>query len=52
MHGRRRFLAGALAALASGRALAREAATAPGFAADFDALWRAIDDRYAYLESR
>jgi len=52
VRGRRRFLAGALAALASGRALAREAASAPGFAADFDALWRAIDDRYAYLESR
>ncbi|NJD88700.1 MAG: hypothetical protein FIB05_11905 [Betaproteobacteria bacterium] len=49
---RRRFLAGALAALASGRALAREAATAPGFAADFDALWRAIDGEYAYLERR
>jgi carboxyl-terminal processing protease len=50
MHGRRRFLRDALAVLAAGPALGRAAPASTGGAADFDALWRAIDEGYAYLE--
>ena len=50
MHARRRFLRGALAVLAAGPALAKAAAAPARLVADFDALWRAIDEGYAYLE--
>jgi len=51
MHTRRRFLRDGLAVLAAGPALAKAApAASPGGAADFDALWRAIDQGYAYLD--
>ena len=50
MHARRRFLRGALAVLAAGPALAKPAAAPGRPVADFDALWRAIDEGYAYLE--
>lgn len=52
MHGRRRFLRHALAAIVAGSPLAR---AAPASASarntdDFDALWKAIDEGYAYLD--
>ena len=50
MHARRRFLRDALAVLAAGPALARSAPAPGRLVADFDALWRAIDEGYAYLE--
>ena len=49
---RRRFLGGALALLVAGRAAAKDAPATSPFAADFEALWRAIDADYAYLERR
>lgn len=50
MHGRRRFFRDTLAVLAAGPAIARAARAAARPGADFDALWRAIDEGYAYLE--
>ncbi len=50
MHARRRFLRDALAVLATGPSLALAARAPSPFAADFDALWQAIDRDYAYLE--
>lgn len=50
MHARRRFLRGALAVLAAGPVLAKAAAAPGRLVADFDALWRAIDEGYAYLD--
>lgn len=52
MTSRRRFLAQALAAALAGPALARAADPAHRPAQDFDALWHAIDEGYAYLEDR
>jgi len=53
MRDRRRFLRRAFATLAAAPALAR-AATSPAagpYGADFDVLWRAIDEGYAYLDA-
>ncbi len=50
LSGRRRFLRDALALAAAAPALARPSAAPARAASDFDALWRAIDERYAYLE--
>jgi C-terminal processing protease CtpA/Prc len=50
VHGRRRFLGAALATLASGSSLVHAAPDTGRHARDFDAFWRAIDERYAYLE--
>lgn len=50
MHARRRFLRDALAVLATGPGLAQAARAPSPFAADFDALWQAIERDYAYLE--
>ncbi|MBL0143548.1 MAG: hypothetical protein IPP91_15910 [Betaproteobacteria bacterium] len=50
MHGRRRFLGAALATLASGSSLVHSAPQAGRPVRDFDALWREIDEKYAYLE--
>lgn len=47
--GRRRFLRGATGTLLATPWIARAAAT-PGPADDFDALWRAIDEGYAFLD--
>lgn len=51
-HSRRRFLAGGLALLAAGGAVAKPATPPPDGSKDFDALWRAIDGDYAYLDRR
>lgn len=48
MSARRRFLRGALAAVLAGPAFARAAPVRA--AADFDVLWRAIDENHPYLE--
>lgn len=50
MHARRRFLRQALAVLAAGPALASATTAARRNTRDFDALWHAIDEAYAYLE--
>ena len=50
MHGRRRFLRDALAVLAAGPALSIAAPVPPHGSRDFDALWRAIEQGYAYLD--
>lgn len=47
---RRRFLRGALAFAAAGPSLARAAPAPLRGAADFDALWHAIERDYAYLD--
>jgi carboxyl-terminal processing protease len=49
-HSRRRFLGSGLALLAAGPVFAKPAPPASPYAGDFDALWRAIDGDYAYLE--
>ncbi|HEX4943211.1 MAG TPA: S41 family peptidase [Usitatibacteraceae bacterium] len=51
MHGRRRFLRDCLAILSAAPALAKAASVPPRPAADFEALWHAIDAGYAYLAS-
>jgi carboxyl-terminal processing protease len=48
--GRRRFLRGALAALAAGTSATRAASASARPGGDFDAFWRAIEESYAYLE--
>lgn len=51
MQGRRRFLRQALAALATGPAFAGAAPASARPGEDFDALWRAIDEGYAYFDA-
>jgi len=50
MPGRRRFLRDCLALVAAAPVLARAAPAPAPQAGDFDALWRAIDGSYAYLD--
>ena len=50
MHARRRFLRRALAAFVAGPAIATARPASGRPTGDFDALWRAIDEGYAYLE--
>ncbi|HQZ46268.1 MAG TPA: S41 family peptidase [Usitatibacteraceae bacterium] len=52
MHPRRRFLRDCLAVAAAGPAATGTATAATAFAGDFERLWRAIDEDYAYLERR
>lgn len=51
-HSRRRFLRECLAVAASAPALARAAAAPASLAGDFDLLWGAIDEGYAYHARR
>lgn len=52
MHSRRRFLRECLAVAASMPALARASAAPASLAGDFDLLWGAIDEGYAYHARR